>query len=1016
MKRAPLTVVAVVCLAMGVALGVWKTSQPEVGADAEGQAARDHGAPSRSKWFWQDDEPSAEAVAAPVAEPRVRTIRFITSTGAAVVGARVRAFTSSLLASASGQHGLLECDDFQHLTELAASLRAGDARPRLLGEAVTDETGAAAFAAQAWPRTVVLTVEAPGAPPFRSVETFGRDEIELPDDVQPGGETLLNVFDGEGRPVPSRATIANLATGEVLEERTDSRGTLRARVAGGLVAVFEAEGYFPVVISLEDAGDELPVLMSRPGVVEVTAPASMGAFRVKLVKRHSREMLLRDGRARFELQRSGFTSAEVVEPGLMGAAEGQLDEGSRVVLALQVKRAGRLLVTVVSDDGMPVPLASAVLTAPTTTVDAEAAEEGARLVLGPLGEGPAVLSVSAPGFRTRSQSVELRPGDTDLEVVLRKAATLRGRVVNGQGQPVAEVMVQVRDDAPSDPGGAVTAEDGTFSLHVEEEGAWLIEANGPEGEFARATAQVPGPDAVLTLEPLGAAIVTVIGGDGKPAEGARVMLASAESPEPDFGETAENGELQFEQLVPGEYRLEVDDGLAGERFLRHHEELHVRSGETRRVVVRMRASVALEATVVDATGAPLPFALISVKGDASRSAETDERGVFSMPGFEPGASVALDIAHESAVALTPPTARAGARKTVLRAVSGEHTTGRVVDEQGAPVQAFIVNGVDFSAADGRFDVMVNARGRIVVESLPGASLEVEVKGRRDVGDVVLKQGALVSGVVMDESRQPLASVRLVSPGFVDAEVLSDAEGRFAAEVVGELQRVSISARHGDLGALVEVAVSQERVEVVLTPPTRVEGLVRGMGGRGLTTAVIARGVNDEQVQVDTDAEGRFTLALPQGLWLFGTRAQRSSVSVRITGRAQRVELGAPAESCELEVRGRPLPSMVTLVPESSDWTPVAGILEEFDATAVPPGAVALGLDAAAFVGRGLECGRFVVHAAYGTQLVSVPVTLSRGPNTVSVNPPSLASVGDELGLRRVPITPYELPVEPGRLE
>lgn len=41
MKRAPLTVVAVVCLAMGVALGVWKTSQPEVGADAEGQAARD---------------------------------------------------------------------------------------------------------------------------------------------------------------------------------------------------------------------------------------------------------------------------------------------------------------------------------------------------------------------------------------------------------------------------------------------------------------------------------------------------------------------------------------------------------------------------------------------------------------------------------------------------------------------------------------------------------------------------------------------------------------------------------------------------------------------------------------------------------------------------------------------------------------------------------------------------------------------------------------------------------------
>ncbi|MBL8920792.1 MAG: carboxypeptidase regulatory-like domain-containing protein [Myxococcaceae bacterium] len=1003
MRRALPSVVAVVLLIVAIGLGVFKALTPGAPTGEGDDATRSESeGPRRSKWFWQSDEPAPEEPV--LTPPRARLLRIVlASTGKPMPDVKVRVLRSALLQGGKpGSHSPLECDDLRHLADTAARLREGQFAAEVVAEGVSNAEGVVEFPERAWPTSPVMVLEPPGRPAVAFVESYVREEIVIEDaPIEAVRPTTANVFDLAGTPISgARATIVDVSTGVVTVERSGSAGELSLGAGGARWAIIEAEGFFPVSANLEQAGPDLPVMMSRPGTVEVTAAASLGAFEVKLAKVHERVERLRDGRAVFEDERAGFVSVNVVDPGFLGSGDGNLEEGQRLVIALQVKRAARLLLTVIDKDGNPVPDASATLSAPAATVSASAMEEGQRLELGPIGEGPAVLQVLAPRFKTRAQSLDVRPGDTDLEVVLAEAPSLRGKVVDATGQPVAEVSVQVQSDLPNDPGGAVTGPDGTFQLHVDDEGSWRVEALGLDGEVARAVAQVPGPDVVLKLEPLGRADVLVYAPDGRPADAARVMLASAESPEPDFGETTPEGTLLFESLVPGEYRVEVDDGMNGEQFLRWQGELVVRSGEVARLTVRLRAAGKVVGTLRDPDGAPLAWTVISVKGDAQRLAETGEDGHFELQGLEPGATVELALESSDFVALSPSAVRVGGPPITVKALRGQQVSGRVVDEGGAPVTTFMVNAIDVEASDGRFEAHADAQGVLLISSFTDPIIEVRVTvgGRKDVGDVVLRRSPPFVGQVIDETRQPMPSVRVTSREFVLGEVLTDASGRFEAELLSGAAEVTIEARHGDLGAVVTVPAAKGSAEVVLVSATRVSGEVRGSGGRPIVTSVVVRGPGEEELRVDTDEQGRFSLSLAPGNWFFGTRASRASLAVAVSGKELRVDLGVPDDACELTVRGVPLPGNVYLVPATSSWVPDETVL--FETIGTPPGTVTLGLDGPAFVGRGLPCGSYQVHALYGSETVSSQVTLSRGtPGALTVRSPSLSGVGDSVGMR-----------------
>ncbi|MBM4779363.1 MAG: carboxypeptidase regulatory-like domain-containing protein [Archangiaceae bacterium] len=990
---------------VAIALGAYKiATAPPASNDETNEAGEEAAGPKRhSKWFWEgDDEPQPrDDGPAKVASPR--SLKLVDDKDEPIVGASVKIVSSPMTVErrTPDDHELVECDDFEHITRGAAELRKGKHTPETLGEGVSNEEGMVTFPARTWPRSVLIVVDRPGKPQFVQLDLYETVVVQVIDGQHPADVTVTAIEVG-GEPINgARATVLDLATGAVSELRSDSSGQVRLPGGRAQWLILEADDRFPVALSIDGTSSEIPVALSRPGSIEVTAAASLGSFGVEVMKRHRRTVKVRDGRGLLELQHPGFVSVQVVEPGFLGSGEGLLDEGARLTLSLQVRRSGRLLLTVIDSMGNPVPNVSATLTSPSTTVSAEAYEEGQRLELGPMAEGPAVVRVTAAGFKSRAQSIELKPGDTDLEVVLAEAPFVTGRVVDSKGQPVPEVTVQVRADLPNEPSGAITDERGVFKLHVDEEGPWQLEAVGPEGEVARATAQVPGPDVVLTLQPLGKLVVTVLGVDGNPAAAVRVMIASAESPEPDFGETTETGQLTFEQLLPGEFRVEVDGQGSEEDFLPAHAEQVIRSGETAQLTVRLQPSAKIVGKLIDEEGAPVSYSLIVASGPRQRMAETDEQGAFTLTGLEPGETVELTLEGQPTAKLVPSSLKSGTTNQTVKLLYAPMVTGRVVDDAGKIVTAFTANGSLFETEDGHFEIEPDVDGVIVIEEATSRLWgRVEVKGRKDVGDVVLKRYEPFTGVVVDENRQPVASVRVISPAFSLTEVLTDARGHFEAELMDREKGFSIEARAGDLGTIVEVPAGKTNVELVLLPATRVEGTVRGPGGRPMVTSVTARGPGGEEVQVDTDDRGQFSIALAPGNWFFGTRAARSSRSVLVTGRTQRVDLGVPDDACEITVRGVPIPSSVMLVPPGTRWEPGPDMLYEL--SQVPAGIVSLGLDGTTFVARGVACGPWAVHAVYGTEVVTSNVTLSRGsPANVTVSAPSLASIGDSMGMNHV---------------
>lgn len=992
---------------LAIALGAYKiATAPPRTDDEAAEAGEEASGPKRhSKWFWEGDDdarpPQDDGRIARLPTPR--SFKLVDDKDAPIVGATVKIVSSPMQSERKNpdDHELIECDDFEHLTRGAAELREGKHEPTLLAEAISNDEGMVSFPARAWPRSVLILVDRPGKPQFVQFDLYEVQVVQVIDSQRPADVTVTAVAAGGELVGGARATVLDLATGAVTELRTDSSGQVRLPGGRAQWIILEADDRFPIALALDGSNAEVPISLDRPGSVEVTAPASLGSFGVEIMKRHRRTVKVTDGRALFEQQHPGFVSVQVVEPGFLGSGEGLLEEGARLSLSLQVRRSGRLLLTVIDPMGNPVPNVSATLTSPSTTVSAEASEEGQRLELGPMAEGPAVVRVTAPGFKSRAQSIELKPGDTDLEVVLAEAPFISGRVVDSKGQPVAEVTVQVRADVPNDPSGAVTDENGRFKLHVDEEGPWQLEAVGIEGEVARATAQVPGPEVVLTLEPLGKLVVTVIGVDGHPAESVRVMIASAESPEPDFGETTETGQLTFEQLVPGEFRVEVDGAGTGEEFLPAHAEQVIRSAETAQLTVHLKPAASIVGKLVDEEGAPVSYSMIVAKGPRQRMAETDEQGEFTLTGLEPGEAVEIGLEGQPNSRLVPHTLKPGTNSQTVKLLFEPMVTGRVVDEAGRVVTNFTANSSLFETEDGKFEIEADLSGLIVVEE-PTRGLwgRVEVKGRKDVGDVVLAKVEPFTGVVIDENRQPVASVRVISSAFSLTEVLTDAKGHFEAELSDREKGFSIEARAGDLGTIVEVPAGKTNVELVLLPATRVEGTVRGPGGRPLLTSVMARGPSSEEVQVDTDAQGQFSIALAPGHWFFGTRASRSSKSVLISGRTQRVDLGVPDDACEVVVRGVPIPSSVMLVPPGVEWSPGPDLL--YETSSVPAGVLALGLDGTGFVGRGVACGSWSVMALYGSELVTSSVSLSRGsPSVVTVRAPSLAAIGDSMGMNHV---------------
>jgi hypothetical protein len=402
------------------------------------------------------------------------------------------------------------------------------------------------------------------------------------------------------------------------------------------------------------------------------------------------------------------------------------------------------------------------------------------------------------------------------------AGAFSGRVVSattGEGVRGAEVTLA----APSGAASLVTDEAGRFEFRPAVAGTYQVAAVRAEGflpfgpEWGRspiALSAVPGvqvKDVIIALTPAPELVVQVLSASGAPVSGAAVRVLTQRA-----GETVLfPAQDRFTSDERGEVRFTAPEGSTVEARHPAHGVARVRVGEeavlTRRLELRLpsvaasapRAEARLSGRVLAPDGSGASGALVSVASAVSvyprvfgqqdgYQSISGADGSFTLEELEPGL---YDVSAHAA-GFAP--ARSGdvsvpASGLVLRLAAGAVLTGRVMDERGAPIPAFVVNVLAlrgpleqlpfaqarFIDAQGRYEFRGLTAGRysvhVAAAGFAPAERQLEVaEGAQELrADVVLAEGARLQGRVLSAAtRAPIAGARVMVEGLSRAEALA----------------------------------------------------------------------------------------------------------------------------------------------------------------------------------------------------------------------------------------------------
>lgn len=234
---------------------------------------------------------------------------------------------------------------------------------------------------------------------------------------------------------------------------------------------------------------------------------------------------------------------------------------------------------------------------------------------------------------------------------------------------------------------------------------------------------------------------SVVGSDAAPLVGASILLVDGEVPQsPISAFTDANGAFVIADVPDGNWKVLVASPgyaatFAGGATYAAATSFSVTDGSTSSAdVTLLRATAALSGVVTDDAGAPVADATVNVSvagpsiGDAdathfSQSVSTDENGAFRVDGLAPGNS-------------------------------------QVFVE--APFGSGLVSEFWQDSYDGANPT----------------SVPLAEDTATDLANVVLDDGASISGVVRFDTGAPAAGAFVVSTGFTPVDAVADADGRF----------------------------------------------------------------------------------------------------------------------------------------------------------------------------------------------------------------------------------------------
>ncbi|MCE9668595.1 carboxypeptidase regulatory-like domain-containing protein [Myxococcus stipitatus] len=437
--------------------------------------------------------------------------------------------------------------------------------------------------------------------------------------------------------------------------------------------------------------------------------------------------------------------------------------------------------------------------------------------------GPCRFEVDAEGYlETVEPDGELLESTRSLDFTLRRALLISGVVFVGDlDQPFDGYGLALeRLDGPKRPepdwggedttstlddeaGGVATTEcddDGRFSFEVAHPGRYRLFTSPSQRRMGRHldfTQEVLAPSQGLRVVIREGARIqgTVVDSRGRPASRASVTLREGTPQAPGkvvATTTAGESGASFDvgALPPGSYVVQAGppDGTVPSDARMWPVQIH--GAETATVKVQLEVevepSITISGIVVTEDGRELaPGLTVLAHGPgASAGARTDEQGRFTLEKMRPGTTrFMVQAAGYSLITHPPsqPTSMHPHPPTTIEVEEGREVRlvlrynggfrGRVLREDGTPIQRFSVNLSSVEAPDGRFEVTTGPGREMPLRvSAPGfASVirvgSVERGSNTDLGDITLKTGWRMRGRAVDaRTSAPVvgAEVRILS--------------------------------------------------------------------------------------------------------------------------------------------------------------------------------------------------------------------------------------------------------------
>ena len=435
--------------------------------------------------------------------------------------------------------------------------------------------------------------------------------------------------------------------------------------------------------------------------------------------------------------------------------------------------------------------------------------------------------------------------DRDIDVDVFQLARVEGRVVDGNGDPLADITV-VTDAVP--PRRAISDDRGRFAITVRP-GQVELHAYSDTLPDASTTLRWVEPGAHLTgieiaMETGVALAGVVVDGADAPVAGAEVRARADQQQRPRTATTGVDGRFEMHAIRAGRISVQAAaSGMASSANTILHLEAGARADGLRLV---LGPPVSIRGRVVDDAGRALAGVLVRAVPvlpdlhESQASGQTDDRGIFELSG--------LAAAPHLVTARAPDGVSAAANGVVAPATDvelvvprGSALAGLVLADDGRPLADFQIRlerltagdrgpegpapGAEttrrrFLSEDGAYELTGLYPGTYrVTYAAPGKAPHTIERhlpaGEQTHYAATLRAGARLRGTVtqVDDDRPVRGASIQLSTGSASAPVYTDAQGAFVIEDIAAGRRslvVSHPAYVGRMATGIDILQGGER--------------------------------------------------------------------------------------------------------------------------------------------------------------------------------------------------------------